>query len=97
MVERRDVKCVLPGKPHGGGKTFGRVAVVTEDKSSVNANAMPPQIGQRLFKPAPHGVEHLVHVLEIVRIQTLESNKHALAAAAREQFEELRVVRGVNA
>ena len=58
---------------------------------------MPAQIGQRFFKSAAHGIERLVHVLEIRRIQTLKANEHALTSAAHQQFEKFLIVRGVDA
>jgi hypothetical protein len=97
MIERGDVKRVLSGKSYRRGKTSRRIAVVTKNKFSVNPDAMPPQIGQRPVEAAPHGVEHLVHVLEVFRIQTPEANEHALATAACQQLEELGVVRRINA
>ena len=55
------------------------------------------RFAERLFKAAAHCIERLVHVLEIRRIQTLEANEHALAAAAHEQFQKLFIVCRVDA
>ena len=48
-------------------------------------------------KPPRIVLKRLVHLLEVRRVQALEADQHALAAAAREQVEELLVVRGVDA
>src|SRR5688572_11077731 len=58
---------------------------------------MPPQIGQRLFKTAAHGVKTFVHVAQVGGIQALKSDQHALTAAVTEQLQKFVIVRGVDA
>jgi hypothetical protein len=50
-----------------------------------------------LRETTARGVEGLVHRREIRRVQALEADEHALAAAAHEQVEELLVVRRIDA
>ena len=97
VIERRDVERMFPRKRDGLGKTFGRVAVIAEDKSAIDTDVMLAQIRQRFGEAAAHRVERLVHVLQVGRVQTLEPDQHALAAAAHQQFQKFFVVRRIDA
>ena len=96
MIESGDVKGVVFRKFNRVAKTFGRVAVVTENERAIDANAMPTQIRQRFLKSAAHGVERFVHIFEIRRVQAFKANEHALTAAENEQFKKIFVMGGVD-
>ena len=97
VIERGNVKRMFPCESDRSGEAFRRIAVVTEDKRAVNADAMPAQICERLLKSAAHGIERFVHVPQVCRVQTLEPDQHPLTTAAREQFEKFFVECGVDA
>src|SRR5258708_18034045 len=97
MVEGGNVERVFLSKLDRVANTFRRVAVVTENERAIDAHAMAAQIPQGFLKAAAHGVERLVHVFEVRRIQTLESNQHALATAPHKQIEKFLVMRRIDA
>ena len=74
MVERGDVQSVLPRKLNCFSETVLSVPVVAENEGAVNPDIVAAQVCERLLKPARHRVEGLVHVLEIGRVQTLETD-----------------------
>ena len=86
MIEGRDVKRVFSSKLHRFSKTLRSIPIITENERAIHADVMTTQIRQRLLESTTHGVERLVHVFEVLRIQTLKSNQHALTTAAFQQI-----------
>ena len=65
MIERHDVEVVALCESERLVCRVRVVFVVPEDERHIQADAVPPQVRQRLFIAAVHQVEALAHLLQV--------------------------------
>src|SRR5205085_982758 len=97
VIEGSDVKAGALREFHGFGKTLFGVVIVSKNECAVDTNAIAAQVFECFGKSATHGVEGLIHLLEIRRIETLEPNQYTLASASAQQVQKVFVMSGVDA
>ncbi len=67
-----------------------------KNERAINSDMMTPKILQRLIKATVHGIEHLVHVLQIRRVQAFKANEYALTATSHEEIEKFLIMGGID-